>query len=134
MCKKSKSRGVHGIVDRPGDPSSDESDIELVAGVAVDSQESDVYAFRQAKEICAAMLIDDRKVTFQIDCGTYFIMASPPSKRSEPKIKQITTEEVVKQYSDVFDRPLVTFPGEVHLEVDDSVKPLITRQDEFPKH
>lgn len=66
VCKKSKSRGVHGISDQP---SSEESDIKLLAGVAVDSQEPDVCTVQQAKEIYAAMLIDDRKVNFQIDCG-----------------------------------------------------------------
>ena len=40
--------------------------------------------------------------------------------------KQITAEELIKQYSDVFDRPLGTLPGEVHLEVDSSAKPVIT--------
>ena len=206
VCKKSKSRGVHGISDQPEDVSSEESDIELLAGVAMDSQESDVHAVRHAKEIYAEMLIDDRKVNLQIDCGASiniipvkhatgheiqpttktlrmwngsqvkpigttrlimrnprtrkkysvefvvvesnltpligaraaqqmglitvhdenFIAASPPPKENELQVKQITAEEVIKQYSDVFDRPLGTFPGEVHLEVDDSVKPVIT--------
>ena len=157
---------------------SEESDIKLLPRVAVDSQESDVCTVRQAKEIYAAMLIDDRKVNFQMDCGASvniipvkhrtgyniqtttktlqmwnrsqvkpigrtrivirnpktrkrysvefvvgnsnftplirarvakqkiglitiydknFIMASPPSKTSQPQIKQITAEELVKQ-------------------------------------
>ena len=54
-----------------------------------------------------------------------FITVSPPWRQSEPQVKQITVEELVKQYDDIFNRQLGTFPGEVHLEVDDSVKPVI---------
>ena len=42
------------------------------------------------------------------------------------KVKQITADELIKQYSDVLSRPLGTLPREVHLEVDNSVKPIIT--------
>ena len=55
-----------------------------------------------------------------------FIAATPPPKANKLQVKQIKAEEVIKKYSDVFDRPLGTFPGEVHLEVDDSVRPVIT--------
>ena len=44
-----------------------------------------------------------------------FIMTLPPPR----------AEELIKQYSDVFDRPLGTLRGEVHLEVDSSAKPVI---------
>ena len=206
VCKKSKSREVHGISDIPEEPSSEESDIEFLAGVALESKESDVHAVGFAKEIYAEMLIDSKKVNFQTDCGASiniitakhargheikattktlrmwnglqvkpigsariilrnpktrkkysvefivvesdltpliganaaqemelitvndenFIMTSPPPRANEPQVKQITAEELIKQYSDVFDRPLGTLPGEVHLEVDSSAKPVIT--------
>ena len=206
VCKKSKSRKVHGISDIPEEPSSEESDIEFLAGVALESKESDVHAVGFAKEIYAEMLIDSKKVNFQIDCGASiniitakhaqgheikattktlrmwngsqvkpigsariilrnpktrkkysvefivvesdltpligakaaqemelitvndenFIMTLPPPRANEPQVKQITAEELIKQYSDVFDRPLGTLPGEVHLEVDSSAKPVIT--------
>ena len=53
----------------PEEPSSEESDIEFLAGVALDSKVSDVHAVGFAKEIYAEMLIDNKKVNFQIDCG-----------------------------------------------------------------
>jgi len=40
-----------------------------------------------------------------------FIMTSPPSQRNELQVKQVTAEELIKQYSDVFDHPLGTLPG-----------------------
>ena len=52
-----------------------------------------------------------------------FIMILPPPRANESQVKQITTEELLKQYSDVFDHPLGTLPGEVHLEVDSSRNP-----------
>ena len=55
-----------------------------------------------------------------------FIMTSRPPHRSELQLKRITAEELIKQYSYVFDRPLGTLSREVHLEVDHSVKPVIT--------
>jgi len=69
VCKKSKSHEVHGISEIPVEPLSKESDIEFLAGVVLDSKESDVHAVRFAKEIYAKMLIDNKKVNFQIDCG-----------------------------------------------------------------
>ena len=74
VCKKSKSRKVHGISDIPEKPSSEESDIEFLAGVALESKESDVHAVGLAKEIYAEMLIDSKKVNFQIDCGASIII------------------------------------------------------------
>ena len=55
-----------------------------------------------------------------------FIMTLPPPRRNELQVKQITADELIKQYSDVLSRPLGTLPREVHLEVDNSVKPIIT--------
>ena len=206
VCKKSKSLEVHGISEMPEEPSSEESNIEFLAGVALDSKVSDVHAVGFAKEIYAEMLIDNKKVNFQIDCGASiniiaakhaeghkiksttktlriwngsqvkpigtariimrnpktrkkysvefvvvesdltpligaraaqemelitvndenFIMTLPPPRRNELQVKQITADELIKQYSDVLSRPLGTLPREVHLEVDNSVKPIIT--------
>ena len=53
-------------------------------------------------------------------------MTSPPLRRNEFQVKRITAEELIKRCSYVYDRPLGTLPGEVHLEVDHSVKPVIT--------
>ena len=61
-----------------------------------------------------------------------FIMTLPPPRANEPQVKQITAEELIKQYSDVFDRPLGTLPGKVHLEVDSSAKPFITPTRKVP--
>ena len=69
VCKKAISTRVHDISQRPDELSSEESDVELLAGVAIDSQECDIHTVGYAKEIHAEMLIDDRKVGFQIDCG-----------------------------------------------------------------
>ena len=55
-----------------------------------------------------------------------FIMTSSPPRRNELQVKQIAAEELIKRYADVFDRQLGTLPGEVHLEVDHSIKPVIT--------
>ena len=53
----------------PEEPSSEESDIEFLARVALESKESEVHAVGFAKEIYAEMLIDSKKVNFQIYCG-----------------------------------------------------------------
>ena len=45
----SKSHEVHGISDIPEEPSSEESDIEFLAGVALESKESEVHAVGFAK-------------------------------------------------------------------------------------
>ena len=58
--------------------------------------------------------------------------ASPPPRSHEQQVKQLSAEEMVQQYSDVFDRPLGTLPGEVHLEVDSSVQPVITPMRRVP--
>ena len=42
-----------------------------------------------------------------------FVTTSPPgSKQAEVKLLN-TSEEVIKRFSDAFDRPLGTFPGKV---------------------
>ena len=43
-----------------------------------------------------------------------FATVSPPSRRIEPQVKQITAEELVKQHDDIFNSQLGTLPGEVH--------------------
>ena len=56
----------------------------------------------------------------------------PLPRRNELQVKQITAEELIKWYSDVFDRPLGTLPREVHLEVDNSIKPVTTSTQRVP--
>lgn len=54
-----------------------------------------------------------------------FVTTSPPcSKQAEVKLLN-AAEDVIKRYSDVFDRPLGTFPGKVHLEVESNAVPVI---------
>ena len=53
-------------------------------------------------------------------------MTFPAPRRNELQVKQIITEELVKQHSDLLDRPLGTLPGQVHLEVHRSITPVIT--------
>ena len=54
-----------------------------------------------------------------------FVTTSPLcSKQVEVKLVN-AAEEVIKQFSDVFDRPLGTFPGKVHLEVEPNAVPVI---------
>ncbi|PFX15009.1 Transposon Ty3-I Gag-Pol polyprotein [Stylophora pistillata] len=55
-----------------------------------------------------------------------FIMTTPPPRKNELEVRQITDEELIKRYSDVFDRSVGSLPGEIHSEVDNSVKPVIT--------
>lgn len=61
------------------------------------------------------------------------IKTSPPPRSNEQQVKQLSAEELVQQYSDVFDCPLGTLPGEVHLEVDSSVQPVITPTRRVPR-
>ena len=57
--------------------------------------------------------------------GGNFVTTSPPcSKQAEVELLN-AAEEVIKQFSDVFDRPLRTFPGKVHLEVEPNAVPVI---------
>jgi len=159
--------------------------------VALESKESDVHAVGFAKEIYPEMLVDNKKVIFQIDCGASikiipakhaqgheikstsktlrrwngsqhkaigtariimrspktrkkysvefvvvengltpligaraaqgieiitvndgnFIMTSPPPRRNELQLKQVTAEKLIKRFTGVFDRPLVSLPG-----------------------
>ena len=55
VCKKSKSHEVYRTSEMPEEPeeSSEESDIEFFAGVALDSKVSVVHAVRFAKDISA---------------------------------------------------------------------------------
>ena len=74
----------------PKEPSSDESDIEFLAGVALDSKVSAVHAVGFAKKIYAEMLIDNKKVNFQIDCGASIIII--PAKHGEGHEIKSTTK------------------------------------------
>ena len=40
-----------------------------------------------------------------------FIITSPPPRRNELQVKQITAEELLKRFTGVFDRPLISLPG-----------------------
>ena len=54
-------------------------------------------------------------------------------KRGGPDVNQLLTmEKVVKEYPDVFERNLGTFPGKVHLEVDPDIRPVITSPRRIP--
>ena len=210
VCRKNKPRGVHGISEQ----ASDESHIEWLAGVAVDSHVHAVDTAKYAKEIYTEMIIDDKSVKFQIDCGAStnilpdkyvdkhaikpttktlrmwngsevkptgtarvalrnpknrkkysvefiivsgdllpligarvaqqmnlitvhnenFTAATSPVKTRQPaEVKQLTTaEQLVQRYADVFDRPLGTLPGTVHLEVEPDVTPVITPARRIP--
>ena len=44
----------------------------------------------------------------------------------EASINQVTTQEILSKYADVFEREVGNFPGTVSLEVDPTVKPVIT--------
>ena len=63
-----------------------------------------------------------------------FVMTSPPcSKQAEVKLLK-TAEEVIKRFSDLFDRTLGTFPSKVHLEVEPKAVPvIITRRQRSPE-
>lgn len=69
VCKKTKRKGIHGISEHNDESSSEEREIEFLGGATTDSQETDIHAAKYAKEIYAEMLIGDKKVNFQIDCG-----------------------------------------------------------------
>lgn len=52
---------------------------------------------------------------------------APPPKRSKPKVANLLTlDQVVTQHSDEFERQLGCFPGVVHIETDESVRPEVT--------
>ena len=78
--------------------------------VVVDSDLTPVIGARVAQQIALITVHDDN-----------FITVSPPSRRSGPRVKQITAEEPLKQHEDMFNRQLGTFPGEVHLENDNKM-------------
>lgn len=54
-----------------------------------------------------------------------FFAASPP-RTGQAEVKLLNAgEEVIKRFSDVFDRSVGTFPGKVHLEVEPNAQPVI---------
>ena len=61
----------------------------------------------------------------------FITTSSPCSKQAEVKPLN-AAEEVIKQFSDVFDRPLRTFPGKVHLEVEPNAVPVIIPPQRIP--
>ena len=61
-----------------------------------------------------------------------FVTATPPNQL-EARVKQLTSaEELVLKFSDVFERPVGTFPGTVHLEVEPDVQPVIIPSRRIP--
>ena len=61
-----------------------------------------------------------------------FVTTAPPStQQTEVKLLN-ASEEVIKQFSDVFDRKVGTFPGKVHLEVESSAEPVIIPSRRIP--
>ena len=54
-----------------------------------------------------------------------FITASP-TRPSRPEVHQLTsTEKIVQEYADVFEREVGSLPGTVHLETEDNPSPVI---------
>ena len=76
VCKKGQACGVHGLSEQPELDSDDyeygSSDYEFLAVIAV---EPSIHAIEQsttsgyAREIYTEMMINDKKIKFQIDCG-----------------------------------------------------------------
>lgn len=76
VCKKGQARGVHGLSEQPEldgnerDDSYESSDYEFLAAIAV---EPSIHAIEQtsgyAREIYTEMMINNKKIKFQIDCG-----------------------------------------------------------------
>lgn len=64
VCKKTKPKGIHGVSEHNDESYSEESEIEPLAGVTTDSQETDIHAVKYAKENHAEMLIGDKRVNF----------------------------------------------------------------------
>ena len=56
-----------------------------------------------------------------------FVPGSPPERKMSEDINKIeTAKHLIQQYLDVFSKDLGTFPGTVHLQVDENAKPSIT--------
>ena len=56
-----------------------------------------------------------------------FVKAQPPLKTNQPEVKHLQTgEQLYERYKDVFERPLGTLPGKVHLETIPEVQPVMT--------
>ena len=76
VCKKGQARGVHGLSEQPElegderDDSYESSDYEFLAVIAVEPY---LHAIEQtsgyAREIYTEMMINNKKIKFQIDCG-----------------------------------------------------------------
>ena len=63
-----------------------------------------------------------------------FVSSRAP-KSSRPAVQRITTteaERIVQEYQDVFSRKLGSFPGTVHLEVEENVTPVISQPRRVP--
>ena len=62
-----------------------------------------------------------------------FIKTSPPKQFKQPKVMQLgSTQEVLKKFEDVFSRPFGTLPGEIHIDTDPAIKPVITPPRRIP--
>lgn len=68
-------------------------------------------------------------ITYNKD--TFVTTASPSTQETEVKLLN-ASEEVIKQFSDIFDHKVGTFPGKVHLEVESSAEPLIIPSRQIP--
>ena len=90
VYKKSKSCEVHRISEIPEEPSSEEWDIAFLTGGSLNSNVSDVHVVGFAKEIYAEMLIDNKKVNFQTDCGASINII--PAKHAEGHETKSTTK------------------------------------------
>lgn len=60
-----------------------------------------------------------------------FVRTSPPHSK-QVEVKVLNAAEVIQRFSDVFDRPLGTFPGKVHLEVESDAVPVIIPPQRIP--
>ena len=54
-----------------------------------------------------------------------FVTATPKHHKQDEVSRLSAGEEVIQRFSDVFDRPLGTFPGKVSLEVEPNAEPVI---------
>jgi len=54
-----------------------------------------------------------------------FVTATPKHHKQDEVRRLSAGEEVIQRFSDVFDRPLETFPGKVSLEVELNAEPVI---------
>ena len=70
VCKKGQARRVHRLSEQPELDGDESSDYEFLAVIAV---EPSIHAIEQtsgyAREIYTEMMINNKKIKFQIDCG-----------------------------------------------------------------